>query len=164
MQGMTSPLPFRVLFLCTGNSARSILAEFILNARAHGRFFAFSAGADPAGTVNPFVLEILRDQFRVDSGRARSKSWREFEGQSFDFIITLCDKARETCPRWPGHAITAHWGAPDPAASGATDEQRRQAVLEAATLIATRIGLFTALRDSDLDAMRLDQIGRASNC
>lgn len=157
---MTPKLPFRVLFLCTGNSARSILAEFILNARAHGRFQAFSAGAEPAGAVNPFVIEILRHQFRVDPNQARSKSWRDFEGQPFDFIITLCDKARETCPTWPGHAITAHWGVPDPATVEGSPEQRRQGALDAATLIATRIGLFTALRDSDLDAMRLHEIGQ----
>ncbi|MDP3073839.1 MAG: arsenate reductase ArsC [Opitutaceae bacterium] len=151
--------PYRVLFLCTGNSARSILAEFILNARAHGRFEAFSAGAQPTGQVNPFVAEILSHQFRADAAKARSKSWREFEGQHFDFIITLCDKARETCPAWPGHPVTAHWGSPDPAAVEGTDERKRHAVLEVATLIATRIGLFTSLRESDLHGMRLGEIG-----
>lgn len=158
---MTSQPPYRVLFLCTGNSARSILAEFILNARAHGRFEAFSAGASPTGKINPFVAEILRHQFRADAAKARSKSWREFEGERFDFIITLCDKARETCPAWSGKPVTAHWGIPDPAAASGPDEQKRHAVLEAATLIATRIGLFTALRESDLDGMRLREIGES---
>lgn len=156
---MTPRPPYRVLFLCTGNSARSILAEFILNARGHGRFEAFSAGAEPAGRVNPFVTEILRHQFRADASKARSKSWREFVGQPFDFIITLCDKAREQCPAWTGKPITAHWSAPDPSAVEGTDEEKRHAVLEVATLIATRVGLFTALRDADLDAMRLRDIG-----
>ena len=156
---MTARLPYRVLFVCTGNSARSILAEFILNSRAHGRFEAFSAGANPTGVVNPYVAEILHRQFRADPSVARSKSWHEFEGQHFDFIITLCDKARETCPAWPGHPITAHWGSPDPAVDEGTPEQQRQAVLAVATQIATRIGLFTVLRDHDLDAMRIREIG-----
>lgn len=152
---MTPRQPFRVLFLCTGNSARSILAEFILNARAHGRFEAFSAGANPTGKVNPFVAEILRHQFRAESSEARSKSCCEFEGQHFDFIITLREKAREMCTAWSGRPMTAYWGIPDPATAEGTHEQKRHAVLETATLIATRIGLFTALREADLDGMRL---------
>lgn len=153
--------PYRVLFVCTGNSARSILAEFILNARGQGRFVAFSAGAAPTGMVNPYVTEILRDQFRVTNlAQARSKSWHEFEGHHFDFIITLCDKALETCPRWPGHPVTAHWGSPDPSAVTGSDEHKRHAVLDVAAQIATRIGLFTALRPSDLEAMRIEEIGR----
>lgn len=157
-----SARPYRVLFVCTGNSARSILAEFILNSRAHGRFEAYSAGAHPVGAINPFVAEILRAQFRVDPSQARSKSWREFEGQHFDFFITLCDKARENCPTWPGHPVTAHWDSPDPSAVVGSDEQKRHVVLEVATQIATRIGLFTALREHDMEAMRLREIGDAA--
>lgn len=159
---MPSHSPYRVLFVCTGNSARSILAEFILNTRSPGRFQAFSAGANPTGVVNPYVAEILRNQFHADASKARSKSWREFEGQYFDFIITLCDKARETCPAWPGHSITAHWGSPDPAAVEGSPEQKRHVVFEVAAQIAMRIGIFTALRDQDLDAMRIREIGEQS--
>ena len=157
---MRSSRPYRVLFVCTGNSARSILAEYILNSRAHGRFEAFSAGAEPTGMINPYVAEILRDQFRVDPTVARSKSWKEFEGQSFDFIITLCDKARETCPTWPGHPVTAHWGSPDPAMVDGTEAEKRRAAFDVATLIATRIGIFTALREDHLDALRIREIGQ----
>lgn len=154
---MTTHRPFRVLFVCTGNSARSILAEFILNARAHERFEAFSAGAKPTGIVNPRVIEILRDEFHMDPSRARSKSWLEFEGQHFDFIITLCDRAREECLDWPSHVATAHWSVPDPASKNESPEQGRHQVLETATLLATRIGLFTALPDKELVAMQLPQ-------
>lgn len=156
---MSSRPPYRVLFLCTGNSARSILAEFILRHRAHPRFEAVSAGANPTGKVNPYVMEVLRDRFGVDAGSARSKSWDEFQGQHFDFIITLCDKARETCPTWPGRPITAHWGSPDPAAAEGSPEQKRRAVLDVATQIAGRIGIFTALPDRQLEAMRIARIG-----
>lgn len=156
---MISHLPYRVLFACTGNSARSILAEFILRGRARGRFVAYSAGADPKGQVNPFVIEVLRKQFHVDPGLARSKSWREFEGQHFDFIITLCEKARETCISWPGHPITAHWSTPDPSAVEGSDDEKRRAVIEAGARIATRIGLFTALPDNELNALRIQAIG-----
>src|SRR5688572_5429712 len=113
---MPTHTPYRVLFVSTGNSARSILAEFILNSRSGVRFHAFSAGSNPTGVVNPYVIEILRNQFHADASAARSKSLKEFEGQHFDFIITLCDKARESCPIWPGHPTTAHWSSPDPLA------------------------------------------------
>lgn len=156
---MPSRSPYRVLFVCTGNSARSILAEFILNNRANGRFVAFSAGAEPAGRINPYVEQILKDEWKADVSRARSKPLSEYNGQAFDFIITLCDKAREACPAWAGHPITAHWASPDPARVTGTDEEKRRAVRDVATVIATRIGLFTSLRDEDLDALRIGQIG-----
>jgi len=157
---MPTHRPYRVLFICTGNSARSILAEFILNSRSHGRFDAFSAGAQPTGVINPYVAEILRDQFHVEPAVARSKSWREFEGQSFDFIITLCDKARETCPTWPGHPVTAHWGSPDLAVADGSDQEKRRVAFDVATQIATRIGIFTALREDHLDGLRIREIGQ----
>lgn len=156
---MSPSSPYRVLFLCTGNSARSILAEFILRQRAHGRFEACSAGAQPMGSVNSHVLEILRDHYRLDTSKARSKSWDEFTGQHFDFIITLCDKARETCPAWPGRPVTAHWGSPDPAAVEGTVDMQRRAVLDVATQIASRIGIFTVLPNRQLDALRIREIG-----
>ena len=155
---MSSRNPYRVLFLCTGNSARSILAEFILNHRSGGRFEAFSAGAHPTGIVNPHVLHILSEQYKINPGSARSKSWTEFEGQHFDFIITLCDKAKESCPAWPGRPITAHWGSPDPADAEGTEEQIRHRFDEVAAQIAGRIGLFTVFRDEQLDEMRIRDV------
>ena len=99
---------YKVLFVCTGNSARSILAEYILRARAGDRFETYSAGMAPRGAVHPQVLAVLAEQFQVDAGDARSKSWREFEGVHFDFVITVCDKAREACPSFPGQPVTTH--------------------------------------------------------
>lgn len=152
--------PYRVLFLCTGNSARSILAEYILRERGHGRFESFSAGASPTGRVNPFALEILRDHFAIAADEARSKSWEEFKAQSFDFVITLCDKAQESCPNWPGGPVTAHWGSPDPAAVPGDAATKRRAFVNVATQIAARIGIFTSFRDDQLDTFRVRDIGR----
>jgi len=150
---------YRVLFLCTGNSARSIMAEALLNHRAQGRFEAYSAGAAPAGQINPCALETLRTQYGIDVPHARSKSWTEFAGQNFDFIITLCDKARESCPVWPGHPITAHWGSPDPAAIVGPAKKVRDGFRNVASQIAARINLFLALRDDQLDELRIREIG-----
>src|SRR5207245_5132222 len=137
-----------VLFLCTGNSARSILAEAYLNQAAGGRFRAYSAGSQPAGRVNPFALELLRKGGLPTSG-ARSKSWDEFarpDAPKIDFVFTVCDSAAaEVCPVWPGHPVTAHWGVPDPAAVEGTGEQKRRAFKAAFTALARRIDLFLAL-------------------
>lgn len=160
---MNRSSPYRVLFLCTGNSARSILAEYILRERGHGRFESFSAGADPAGRVNPFALEILRDRYAIPTDDARSKSWQEFAAQPFDFIITLCDKAQESCPTWPGGPVTAHWSSPDPAAVEGDTATKRRAFIDVATQIAARIGTFTSLRDDQLDTLRVRNIGREFN-
>ncbi len=158
---------FNVLFLCTGNSARSILAEALLNHRGKGRFRAFSAGSHPSGQVNPFVLELLSQQgLPVD--RLRSKSWDEFarpEAPEMDFVITVCDNAAgEVCPAWPGQPMTAHWGVEDPAAQEGSDEARRAAVKKAFHLLNRRIALFISLPVQTLDAMslkrHLDEIGR----
>lgn len=149
----------RILFLCTGNSARSILAEYLLRHRAPDRFETVSAGAAPKGEVHSLALEILRTQFGIDASAARSKSWREFEGQRFEFLITLCDRARESCPAWAGQPVTAHWGLPDPAAVEGTVAVRRQAFLDVATQINRRIDLLTALRAEQLDALRLSGLG-----
>src|SRR5262249_45831954 len=107
---------FRALFLCTGNSARRGFAEFFLRRAGGERFEAHSAGANPSGVVNPYTLKVLRERFGIDAGDARSKSWHEFEQMKFDFVITVCDKARESCPVWPGQPVIAHWGVEDPAA------------------------------------------------
>ena len=155
-----------VLFLCTGNSARSILAEVYLNHAARGRFTACSAGSHPAGKVNPFALELLQKS-RLPTTRARSKSWDEFAqpgAPKIDFVFTVCDSAAaEVCPVWPGHPVTAHWGVPDPAAVEGTDEQKRRAFKEAFTALSRRIDLFLALPMEKLEGMalkqKLDEIG-----
>src|ERR1043165_3840197 len=121
-------MPLNVLFLCTGNSARSILAEAYLNSVGAGKFRAFSAGSKPGGTVNPFALELLAKS-RIDTTGLRSKSWEEFAGEAaprMDFVFTVCDSAAaEPCPFWPGQPMTAHWGVEDPAAVQGSDDEKR---------------------------------------
>lgn len=158
--------PLNVLFLCTGNSARSILAEAYLNARGEGRFRAYSAGSHPNGKVNPFALELLA-KHRIGTGGLRSKNWDEFAAPGapkLDFAFTVCDNAAgEACPLWPGQPITAHWGVADPAAVQGNDEQKRKAFLKAFTELSTRINLMLALPIGKLDrqalAGRLKDIG-----
>jgi arsenate reductase (thioredoxin) len=160
--------PRNILFLCTGNSARSILAEAYLNATAGGRFVGYSAGSHPGGTVNPFALELLRKN-RVDSAGLRSKSWDEYDkpgAPAFDFVITVCDAAAgEVCPVWPGQPILAHWGVRDPAAVQGSDEEKREAFQRAYSELATRIELFMNLPIDKLDRQvlkkKLEEIGRA---
>jgi arsenate reductase len=158
---------FNVLFICTGNSARSILAESILNHLGAGRFAAFSAGSQPRGAVNPIALRLLQDANLPTDG-LRSKSWDEFSkpgSPQFDFIVTVCDNAAgETCPVWPGHPVTAHWGIADPAAATGSEERRMQAFRKAFIELETRIKLFINLPLRALDRIsrkgHLDAIGR----
>jgi arsenate reductase len=160
-------LPLNVLFLCTGNSARSILAEAYLNSAGRGRFKAYSAGSHPTGKVNPFALELLA-KHRIDTAGYRSKNWDEFAkpgAPKLDFVFTVCDNAAgEVCPIWPGQPITAHWGVQDPAAVTGTDEERRAAFRKAFTELSTRINLLLALPVEKLDRLvlkqKLDEIGR----
>jgi arsenate reductase len=157
---------FNVLFLCTGNSARSILAESILNAVGKGRFKAYSAGSHPSGAVHPFALELLRKN-RLETDALRSKSWDEFAAPgapALDFVFTVCDNAAgEICPVWPGQPMTAHWGVPDPVAAEGSDETRRKAFFAAYTRLQNRILLFADLPMNKLDRMalkkQLDAIG-----
>ena len=159
--------PFNVLFLCTGNSARSIMAEAILNTIGKDRFRAFSAGSQPTGRINPFALELL-EKNRVSTQGFRSKSWSEFSrpGAPFmHFVFTVCDQAAaETCPVWPGQPMTAHWGVHDPATVEGDDETKRKAFLKAYTELYQRISLFTCLPIETLSALalkqKLDEIGR----
>jgi arsenate reductase len=159
--------PYNVLFLCTGNSARSILAESILNQRGGGRFRAFSAGSHPAGRVNPFALELL-GRMNLPTEALRSKSWDEFAAQGagpLDFVFTVCDNAAgEVCPVWPGQPMTAHWGVADPAAVQGTDAEKTEAFREAFRALERRIGVFTSLPIASLDRMalarRLREIGQ----
>ena len=157
----------KVLFLCTGNSARSIMAEAMLNAMAGSRFKAFSAGSHPTGRVNPFAIELLMKN-RLPSEGMRSKSWDEFAAPGappLDFVFTVCDSAAgEVCPIWPGQPITAHWGVEDPAAVEGSDEEKRRAFFKAFSLLQNRIQLFLNLPLVKLDRLalkqRLDEIGK----
>jgi arsenate reductase len=157
---------FNVLFLCTGNSARSILAEAILNRDGGGKFHAYSAGSQPKGTVHPYTLDLLRN-LRFDVENLRSKSWNEFAGDGappLDFVFTVCDNAAgEACPFWPGQPMTAHWGVPDPAAAAGTEAEIRLAFAEAYRMLANRISIFAALPLRSLDRLslqtHLDDIG-----
>ena len=152
--------PLNVLFLCTANSARSILAESILNATAPDRFRAFSAGSHPGGKVNPFAIELLQKN-RYPTEGARSKAWDEFAAPgapALDFVFTVCDNAAgEVCPVWPGQPITAHWGIPDPAAATSSDDDKRRAFLDAFLLLQRRIQLFTSLPLAKIDKLSLQQ-------
>lgn len=158
---------FNVLFLCTGNSARSILAEAILNHIGKGKFRAFSAGSHPAGEVNPFALDLLHEQ-DFPTRALRSKSWDEFatpEAPALDFVFTVCDNAAgEVCPVWPGQPVTAHWGVEDPAAVEGNDAAKRHAVARTFRMLNRRIALFTSLPLAKLDAIslqsQLEKIGQ----
>ena len=163
MNAIESKDKYNVLFLCTGNSARSILAESLLNDLGKGRFHAYSAGSHPAGQVNPFALELLeKNQF--PTGALRSKPWDEFaqaDAPQLDFVITVCDKAAgEVCPVWPGQPMTAHWGIPDPVVVEGSDEQKRRAFVEAMNQMQRRICMFVSLPFEKLDRMRLQQAVR----
>jgi arsenate reductase (thioredoxin) len=158
---------YNVLFLCTGNSARSIMAEAILNFKGKPRFTAYSAGSHPTGAVKPDALARL-EAARIPIDGLRSKSWEEFSkagDPTLDFVFTVCDNAaKEVCPIWPGQPMTAHWGAPDPAAVKGSPQDVERAYREAFTILDRRIGLFLSLPLASLDRMALkkevDQIGR----
>ena len=158
---------YNVLFLCTGNSARSILGEALLNHLGKGRFKAWSAGSHPAGEVNPFAIELLqKNGLAVDD--LRSKNWDEFSwpgAPKFDFVFTVCDNAaNEVCPVWPGQPMTAHWGIEDPAAVEGSDEDKRKAFVHAYNQLSRRISLFTSLPLKSLDKLsikeKLAEIGK----
>lgn len=158
---------FNVLFLCTGNSARSVLAESILQKEGAGKFRAFSAGSQPKGEVNPYSLRVLASMGYPANG-FRSKSWDEFsapDAPKMDFIFTVCDSAAgEACPVWLGHPTTAHWGIEDPAAIDGSDIEKERAFVEAFRLLRNRISIFINLPFLSLDKLavqeRLDEIGR----
>ena len=156
--------PYNILVLCTGNSARSILAEALLNTMGAGRFTAYSAGSHPTGRVNPYATEQVRSLgCPVES--LRSKSWDEFarpDAPVMDFIVTVCDNAAgEVCPVWPGKPVTAHWGFPDPAAVTGTDEEKRAAFARTMHQIRNRVQLFMSLPLETLDRMAVESRMRA---
>src|SRR6267142_1147581 len=158
---------YNVLFLCTGNSARSIMAEAILNQKGQPNFAAYSAGSLPTGRVNPFALKQL-EAARLPTSHLRSISWDEFAkpgASQMNFVFTVCDNAaREVCPLWPGQPVTAHWGVPDPAAAEGSEVERRQAFRDAFRVLEQRIKLFASLPLPKLDRLnakrRVDEIGR----
>jgi arsenate reductase len=161
---------YNVLFLCTGNSARSIMAESILNREGRGKFHAFSAGSHPKGQVHPYALDLLR-KLNFDVSGFRSKSWSEFaqpDAPKLDFVFTVCDDAaRETCPVWPGQPMTAHWGVPDPAAATGKEAEIRLAFADAFRMLNNRISIFVSLPLRAIDRLslqkRLDAIGKKTD-
>jgi arsenate reductase (thioredoxin) len=137
--------PHKILFLCTGNSARSIFAEYLMKKIGQGRFEAYSAGSQPTGTVNPFAIQVLRHQYNIEPLEARSKSWDEFKDAHFDIVITVCDRAKESCPVFPGQPIVAHWSIPDPALATGNDEQKLRQFKDVALQIKRRIELLCSV-------------------
>ncbi|HEY8276681.1 MAG TPA: arsenate reductase ArsC [Methyloceanibacter sp.] len=166
---MSKQQPLNVLFLCTGNSARSIIAESVLNRLGMGKFKAYSAGSKPLGNVHPYALDLLR-KTNYDISHLRSKSWEEFAKDGLpdlDFVFTVCDNAaNEVCPVWPGQPITAHWGLPDPAGSEGTEVERRLAFADTMRMLNQRIGIFVSLPLDQLSKLslkaRLDEIGETA--
>jgi len=166
----TAKKVYNVLFLCTGNSARSIMAEAILNRDGQGNFRAFSAGSKPKGQVHPYALDLLR-KLHYDVSKARSKSWLEFsqpDSPKLDFVFTVCDNAAaEACPYWPGQPMTAHWGVPDPAAATGNEAEIRFAFADALRMLTNRINIFVSLPLAKLDRLslqkQLDAIGKTKD-
>ena len=166
----TAKKVYSVLFLCTGNSARSIMAEAILNRDGLGNFRAFSAGSKPKGQVHPYALDLLR-KLHYDVSKARSKSWLEFsqpDSPKLDFVFTVCDNAAaEACPYWPGQPMTAHWGVPDPAAATGNEAEIRFAFADALRMLTNRINIFISLPLAKLDRLslqkQLDAIGKTKD-
>ena len=167
MRRAVADRPYNVLFLCTGNSARSIIAEAILNKLGAGRFHAYSAGSQPKGEINPHTIQLLQS-FDYDTSGFRSKSWSEFAkpgATALDFVFTVCDNAAgEACPVWPGQPMTAHWGIPDPAEAKGSPAEVALAFKNAYRMLNQRIGIFTALPLRSLDQLslqnKLREIGR----
>lgn len=165
-----SDRPYNVLFLCTGNSARSIIAEAILNREGRGKFMAYSAGSQPKGAPHPYTLDLLR-KMNYDTSQFRSKSWNEFAqagAPELDFVFTVCDSAaNEACPYWPGQPMTAHWGVPDPAAAEGTEAEVRLAFADAFRMLNNRISIFVNLPIASIDKLslqkQLDSIGRTKD-
>jgi arsenate reductase (thioredoxin) len=167
MKVVSTQKPLNVLFLCTGNSARSQMAEVILNRLGAGKFKAFSAGSQPAGYVHPMAVQMLRNA-HYDTSKLRSKSWGEFAGPDappLDFVFTVCDNtAKEVCPIWPGQPMTAHWGLPDPAKAEGTDAEKAAAFADTMRMLNQRIGIFVSLPLDKLSKLslqkHLDDIGK----
>lgn len=166
---MSDNKPLNVLFLCTHNSARSIIGEAVMNRLGMGRFKGFSAGSQPSGRVHPYAMDLLR-QLNYDTSSLRSKSWEEFtapEAPQLDFVFTVCDNAaNEVCPVWPGQPMSAHWGLADPSAAEGNESERRFAFADTHRMLYQRVSIFTNLPLASLDRLslqrRLDDIGRST--
>jgi arsenate reductase len=157
---MINKPPYKVLILCTGNSARSILGEYLLRAKGRGRFEVHSAGSHPNGRVNPLAVRTLKEKYNLDASGARSKSWDEFKDVKFDFVITVCDNAKEACPIWPGQPMIAHWSSPDPAGVEGTEDEKYRFFVNVASQIARRVDLLCAFPDNRLlDAVAVRGVG-----
>jgi arsenate reductase len=152
---MTPPSPFRVLFLSTHNAARSILAEYLLRRLAHERFESHSAGLEPRGVVHPLTMKVLRERFRIEPRGARSKSLEEFQGEHFDLVITVCDKAREVGLLWPGRTIAAHWNEPDPVLFEGDVREHEQRFVQVGRELSQRLDLLCALPQAKLENLAL---------
>lgn len=167
LSAVVSARTSNILFVCTGNSARSILAEGLMNSLGKGRFIAYSAGSHPTGVVNPFALEALA-ALRIPTDGLRSKSWDEFAGPEaprLDFVFTVCDQAAgESCPLWIGQPMTAHWGVADPAAVRGSDDEKRRKFRDTAVTLRRRIELMLALPIDRLDAMAMQREVRDIGC
>jgi arsenate reductase (thioredoxin) len=150
--------PYKILFLCTGNSARSIFGEYLIKRIGKDRFQSYSAGTEPTGKVNSYTLRVLKEVYHIDASDARSKSCEEVNHIGFDFVITVCDRAKETCPVWPGQPIIAHWGAPDPSLAIGDDETKLKVFKQVALQIQRRIELFCALPFDKLDRLKLERL------
>ncbi len=157
---MNQKNPYKVLILCTGNSARSIIGEYLLRTKGKGRFEVHSAGSKPTGRVNPLAIRVLAEKYGLDASAGRSKSWDEFKGVKFDFVITVCDNAKEACPVWPGQPMIAHWGSPDPAGAEGTEEEKYREFVNVASQVARRVELFCAFPEEKLlDAVAVRAVG-----
>lgn len=157
---MNTITPFQVLFLCTGNSARSIFGEFLMRKIGKGAFVTNSAGAQPRGEISPYTLRVLHECYHLDTAGVRSKSFTEFLNVPFDYVITVCDRARETCPTWPDKTVVAHWSSPDPAEFRGDDEQTFRYYQAVAGQIQRRIELMCCLPLASLDQARRERLTR----
>ena len=155
---MEDSTPFKILFLCSGNSARSIMAEYLIKVVAPGKFDSYSAGSEPKGEVHPMTLRVLKEVHRMDCDSARSKDWDELKEIDFDFVITVCDDARETCPVWPGQPIVAHWGSQDPVCAEGSEAEIFNVFKNVSFEIRRRIEIFCSLPFEKLDKYRLEQL------
>jgi arsenate reductase (thioredoxin) len=149
---------FKILFLCNGNSARSIFAEYLIRRIAPNKFESFSAGSNPIGTVNPMTMRVLMDLYKIDATGARSKSWEEFKDTTFDFVVTVCEHQRENCPVWPGQPMVSHWASDDPAAFVGDADKTFNIFRIVAQQIYRRLDLFCSLPLEKLDKMRVQEL------
>ncbi|MEM9445677.1 MAG: arsenate reductase ArsC [Verrucomicrobiota bacterium] len=154
---MSDKKKYKVLFLCTGNTARSVMGELLMERLGGGRFKTYSAGSHPKGVVNPYTIRVLEEEHEIDAGSANSESWEVYKDVDFDFVITVCGHAKESCPVWPADTIVAHWGSEDPAAVEGSEEEIMKVFREVSWQIRRRVELFAALPFDELDQAGLEE-------